>query len=116
MTATQTMLLKVYNYAYKLKADGKTSEQIKTELLAYGIDARSSVIIAQTIDKSYNEIKIRARNKNLLLGLLWCTVGVALAMLTHYNNLHNSGFPYLIACVALFFSVIRFLVAFFNIK
>jgi len=116
MNTPQPVLLKVYQYAFRLKADGKTIEQIKNELRSYGIDDRSSFLIAKKIDKSYAEIKTRERKKNLLQGLFWLTGGTALATVTYYNNLHNSSFPYLIAGIALLLASARFFTAFFNIK
>lgn len=116
MSTPQPLLLKVYRYAFGLKAEGKTVEQIKNELQSYGFDDRSCVIIARNIDKSYCEIKTRERKKNLLQGLFWLTGGVTLATVTYYNNLHNSSFPYLIAAIALLLAGARFFTAFFNIK
>jgi len=116
MNIPQTALSKVYQYAFRLKAEGKTAEQIKDELRSYGFDDKSSFIIAKKIDKSYTEIKTRERKKNILQGLFWFTGGLSLAMLTHYNNLHNSSFPYLIAGIALLLAFVRFFTAFFNIK
>lgn len=116
MSTPQPVLLKVYQYAFRLKAEGKSIDQIKSELRSYGFDDKSSFIIARNIDKSYTEIKTRERKKNSLQGLFWFAGGTALATLTHYNNLHNSSFPYLIATLALCLAGARFFTAFFNIK
>lgn len=116
MNAPQPLLLKVYQYAFRLKADGKTTEQIKNELRLYGFDDKSCFMIARKIDESYTEIKTRERKKNILQGLFWFAGGTSLATLTHYNNLHNSSFPYMVAAIALLLAGVRFFTAFFNIK
>ena len=107
MNTPPPVLLKVYKYAYKLKADGKTNEEIKQELLEQGLDDKSSVIIAENIDRSFGEIRAKERKKKLTYGLLWSLCGIAVIMLTYYNNLHNSGYPYFIACVAVLFGSVR---------
>lgn len=107
MNAPKPMLAKVYKYAYQLKASGKTAAEIADELLAKGIDNKSSSIIAQNIDKSYTEANAKQRRKYIAYGLLWICAGLAIISLTYFDNLHNSGYPYFIGSVAFLLGISR---------
>jgi len=101
------MLAKVYKYAYHLKASGKTATEITQELLARGLDNKSSAIIAESIDKSYTQTSARYRKKYVAYALFWCFGGLAVITFTYFGKPHNSSYPYFLGTVALLLGISR---------
>ncbi|HWB28710.1 MAG TPA: hypothetical protein VG738_24725 [Chitinophagaceae bacterium] len=100
-------LVEAYKYAYKLKVEGKTLEEIKDELLRQGLDNKTAKIIADNIDKNYAELKAKSRKKNIERGVFWCLAGGVMILFTSFTHLHRSGYPYFLGCGTFLFGAIR---------
>ncbi len=105
-TSPQTPV-KVYKYAFKLKADGKTADRIKHELIMRGLDDKSAEAVTENIERRYAELKKKAGKSNMLYGAAFLTGGgAAIALCTYYPA--SNSVPYIIAFGAGLLGVIRF--------
>lgn len=81
--------IKVYQYAHKLKRNGKTPAEIKRELMHQGIDEKTSETIALNIERYNNAIKKKAGEDNILYGGAWVTGGIIISLITYNAGAKN---------------------------
>jgi len=107
MYASPQTPVKVYKYAFKLKADGKTADGIKHELIMQGLDDKSAEAVTENIERHYAEFKKKAGKSNMLYGAAFLLIGIAAIALCIYYPASNTV-PYIIAFGAGLFGIIRF--------
>jgi hypothetical protein len=105
MNQPQKKLLKIYKYAYKLKADGKTISEIKRELLLQNLDEKSADAVIENIDRHYIERKKKVRRDSFVYGTIWCTAG-AIAGFKIYVSPRANIVPYVLTFSAIAFGII----------
>ncbi len=100
-------LVKIYRYAYKLKRAGKTTAEIKQELIRQGLDNKSLESIIGNIDFHYIEARKKTGKKNMLYGAIWCAGGMVVTATT-YNVYRGIGY-YVIGCGTIIFGIGKFI-------
>ncbi len=101
---------KIYQYAFKLRDQGKTKDEIKQDLIMHGIDESTAEAISGNIEEhyaNYTNIKKKTAEKNILYGGLWCAGGIIITAVT-YSAASDDGGHYFIAWGAIIFGAIQF--------
>lgn len=93
--------------AYSLKARGRANDAIKNLLQQQGFTSKDADNIINKVNYTFATHQSAASRKNLISGLLLSLCGLAIIILVHYYNLHNSGYPYFLAVIALVLGLVR---------
>jgi len=103
MTTQNEAIQAVYQYAAGLMKKGASPSEVKSKLIAKGLDSASASIVV----KNLSAARSRVATKNMLYGALWCIGGIIVTAITF--SAASGGGRYVIAWGAILFGGIQFL-------
>ena len=84
---------KVYQYAYTLKAHGKSPEEITQELIWQGIDEKYAKTVSGDINKYYVQLTFKTGKRDILFGFKCGIAGMLITIVANnYNTKSNMGY------------------------
>jgi hypothetical protein len=79
-TAAAVDINEMYQYATNLLIAGQNSYEVKTALLARGLDEGNADYIVQDLEQKISDARQGKAKKDMLYGALWCGGGLLLTL------------------------------------
>ncbi len=103
-----------FNFASReMIANRKTAHETKQKLIEMGLSETEADNITFEVDSEISKVKRKQTSKQMLWGLFWCIIGIAITMIT-YNNASIRGGSYTVAYGAIIYGGFKFVWGFID--
>lgn len=98
----------LYSHAANLLLNhNKNSYEVKTSLMAKGVEEKDAVYIIDRLEQQIDDARKKKANKDMLYGALWC-IGGTIVTVYSYSAASEGGGRYMVAWGAIIFGGVQF--------